>query len=142
MLNTLRWYTKIDPSIQWLYCRLTNQNIGAREVLKCGFLCIFLRYNVVFYTDLRKQLYLTNYPIKNSHVSTHVILTWFSKILNKEKQNFPIWWEIVINEVCLVDATEKSHACVNSCFLMYIARCQFLWGSSDCKPSSGQRAVL
>ena len=30
------------------YYRLTNQNIGAREVLKCSFLCILLRYKVAF----------------------------------------------------------------------------------------------
>ena len=29
----MRWYTKIDTSIQWLYYRFTYQNIGAREVL-------------------------------------------------------------------------------------------------------------
>ena len=29
-------------------------------------------------------------------------------ILNKEKQNFPIWWEFIKNEVGLVDATLKS----------------------------------
>ena len=29
-------------------------------MLKCGFLYIFLRYKVIFYIDLRNQLYLTN----------------------------------------------------------------------------------
>ena len=36
------------------YYRLTNQNIGAREVLKCSFLCILLRYKVVFLHSFEK----------------------------------------------------------------------------------------
>ena len=46
--------TKIDISIQRLYYRLIKQNIEAREVLKCCFLCIFLKYKVVLYIDLKK----------------------------------------------------------------------------------------
>ena len=42
------WYIKIVTSIQSLYYTLINQNIGAREVLKCCFSCIFLRYWVIF----------------------------------------------------------------------------------------------
>ena len=36
------------------YIKLINQNIAAREVLKCCVLCIFLRYKLVFYIDFKK----------------------------------------------------------------------------------------